>query len=40
MKRVNGIVYTDDEWKRNQSGIFFASIFFVVGFILLWWFLG
>lgn len=37
---VNGVKYTDAEWKRNQFGILVASIVFVIGFILLWWFIG
>ena len=40
MKTVNGVRYTDKEWKLNQIGILAASFIFIWGFILLWWFLG
>ena len=40
MKRVNGQVYTDAEWKRNQIGIALAGWVFVWGFILMIIFLG
>lgn len=38
--RVNNVVYTESEWKRNQLGIYVASFMFVVGFLLLWWICG
>ena len=38
--RVNGVVYTASEWKRNRLGIYVASFVFVIGFIILWWIAG
>ena len=40
MKRVNGNVYTREEWKRNQMAIFAASFAIIWGFILLWYLMG
>lgn len=40
MKRVNNVVYTDAEWKRNQTGILISGWLFIWGFILLWFLLG
>jgi len=40
MKRVNNQVYTDAEWKLNQIGIYVSGTVFVIGFILMFWFLG
>lgn len=38
--RVNNVVYTESEWKRNQLGIYVASFVFVIGVLLLWWIRG
>lgn len=40
MKCVNNVVYTDAEWKRNQTGILISGWLFIWGFILLWVLLG
>lgn len=40
MKRINGYVYSDKEWKDNQVGILMASVVFIWGFILMWYFFG
>lgn len=38
--RVNNVVYTEREWKRNQLGIYVASFVFIIGGIILWWIRG
>lgn len=32
---VNGVVYSDKEWRRNQMGLFFASFVSVAVFFLM-----
>ena len=38
--RVNNVVYTESEWKRNHLGIYVASFVFVIGVLFLWWIRG
>ncbi len=40
MKRINGCVYSEEEWKVNQMGILAAAVVLIWGFILLWWIIG
>ena len=32
---VNGVVYSEEEWRRNQMGLFFAEVISVVVFFLM-----
>lgn len=35
MVRLNDKVYSDKEWRRNQIGIYLASVLFVWGLLLM-----
>ena len=32
---VNGVVYSKEEWRRNQMGLFFAEVVSAVVFFLM-----